>query len=193
MSRQSHIYIYYVRCALYIYMVNNIAGSTAVQKFLKFLDLTEKTGFVRFNTSAAWAEPRALYGYSLSMHGSPWARRCWTFRFLSVLTPYIGAHVVGEIYNNNYINRTRRFVYSGLLCEFTDTCEDFNDSENLDGLTVVLAHTLQTIIFSIYIPPPSHVQTDAKIMRTLGYICDSIQTPVRCDILCAFAILSDQN
>lgn len=29
---------------------------------------------------------------------------------------------------------------------FTDTCEDFNDSENRDGLTVVLAHTFRTII-----------------------------------------------
>jgi len=82
------------------------------------------------------------------MYGSPWAPRCWTFRFLSVLTPYIGAYV-GEIYNN-YINRTRRFVYNGLLCEFTDTCEDFNDSENRDGLTVVLAHTSNDYLFDLH-------------------------------------------
>jgi len=56
---------------------------------------------------------------------------------LSIGFGTVGACVslIGEIYNN-YINRSRRFVYSSLLCEFTDTCEDFNDFENRDGLTV---------------------------------------------------------
>lgn len=83
------------------------------------------------------------------------------FAFYRFLTPCIGA-CVGEIYNN-YINRTRRplCLQRRLLCEFTDTCEDFNDSENRDGLTVVLAHT--DYLFDL------HTSAVGKIHR-LGYM-----------------------
>jgi len=43
-----------------------------------------------------------------------------------------------------------------IMHKVTDTREDFNDSENRDGLTVVLAHTFQIIIYSIYIPIRRH-------------------------------------
>jgi len=81
------------------------------------------------------------------------------FAFYRFLHRHIGAKyniqtcVIGEINDNYYyiiIRTRRRFVYSGPLCEFTDICEDFNDSENRNELTVVLTRNPNDYLFDLY-------------------------------------------